>query len=517
MVASPNLLWYSTQQIGETREKTPEGYLICKDVPIARIGAMIYARDEIPLTADSSGLIHVNRTEDEVFRPETLASFNGKPVVISHPEQMVTPKTWKKHAVGHAMHVRRGEGRLRDYMVADLLIMHDEGIEAIEMRGLRQISNGYEAGYRQIQPGVGEQYNILGNHIALVDNARCGPTCAIGDSNDRVIEVTEKGTQRMPTLAENIARLETAWRTNDRATLDQVMGEMTGARPDTLPSPSDQKPGTGAPAPTDGNAHRIIVNVHGGGAGDTPTTPVSAAPVPPPPAAGAPVQPITGAVSPAAVGGIGADPAVMAILQQILAALNGDDTDDDADNDGPPAADNSDGEGADPDPPNVRTNDAPVPEPKPRVVPKVTPPAKPAVTTDSSTLASTFQDVMARAEILCPGVQVPSFDSAAASTATENSMCETMRRALTGGYANDQTRAVITPLLLGKTVDFGKITCDSVTSFFMAASEMKKMANQKAVQPKTVPTADSGTRQAPPTAAELNAKNAVFWAQNGNK
>ncbi|MGB1276011.1 MAG: DUF2213 domain-containing protein, partial [Nannocystaceae bacterium] len=67
-------------------------------------------------------------------------------------------------------------------------VMTDKAtIEAIES-GKRQVSNGYMADY-DMTPGVtpdGQEYdavqrNIRGNHIAIVDRARCGPVCAVAD------------------------------------------------------------------------------------------------------------------------------------------------------------------------------------------------------------------------------------------------------------------------------------------------------------------------------------------------
>ncbi|MDC5405380.1 DUF2213 domain-containing protein [Acinetobacter baumannii] len=173
--------FYTTGQLGRTRETTPEGYLLCRDVPLARIGKLLYADGEVPVTADNSGLIIIERGEDVLFDPRTIASFEGKPVTDDHPEDWVTPENWKKLSNGTAHDVRRGEDEDSDCLVADLLITDKDMIDAV-MKGKVEISLGYDADYTEISVGKGIQTNIFGNHIALVKKGRCGSRCKIGDS-----------------------------------------------------------------------------------------------------------------------------------------------------------------------------------------------------------------------------------------------------------------------------------------------------------------------------------------------
>ncbi|PRO32456.1 hypothetical protein B9W58_15940 [Acinetobacter baumannii] len=173
--------FYTTGQLGRTRETTPEGYLLCRDVPLARIGKLLYADGEVPVTADNSGLIIIERGEDVLFDPRTIASFEGKPVTDDHPKGWVTPENWKKLSNGTAHDVRRGEDEDSDCLVAELLITDKDMIDAV-MKGKVEISLGYDADYTEISVGKGIQTNIFGNHIALVKKGRCGSRCKIGDS-----------------------------------------------------------------------------------------------------------------------------------------------------------------------------------------------------------------------------------------------------------------------------------------------------------------------------------------------
>lgn len=179
-------------QLSEHMAETPEGFLLCRDVPIARTGVQEYAPGDVPVeAAKGGGPIRVRREPEDVFAPEAIASFEGKPAVVDHPEEDVTPVTWRELAVGHAQHVRRGEGVQSDLLLADLLITDQEAIDLVR-GGLREVSCGYDADYEEDAPGRGRQHNIRGNHIALVNRGRCGSRCRINDNNEGTMTTKAK-------------------------------------------------------------------------------------------------------------------------------------------------------------------------------------------------------------------------------------------------------------------------------------------------------------------------------------
>lgn len=181
--------WFTPETLSARQRMTPEGFLLCEAVPIARTGTLIYDESEIPVEGGPGGLVTIERNADEVFRQETLASFEGKPVTLSHPDEFVTPANWRQLSVGIVQNVRRGTDVEQDLMLADLLITDAEAIELVRRDNdpnserLRQVSCGYDADYEQLAPGRGRQTTIVGNHVALVERGRCGPRCAIGDSD----------------------------------------------------------------------------------------------------------------------------------------------------------------------------------------------------------------------------------------------------------------------------------------------------------------------------------------------
>lgn len=172
--------YYVAGKISENIAETPEGYLVCIGVPIARTGDMEYGPNETPLEADEDGRLIITRDEDEVFRPETMASFEGKALTISHPNDFVGPDNWKDLAKGILQNIRRGKNDQKDDLIADLLITDKMAIGLVK-NGLREVSCGYEADYVQSEKGKGKQKNIIGNHLALVDQGRAGHGYAIND------------------------------------------------------------------------------------------------------------------------------------------------------------------------------------------------------------------------------------------------------------------------------------------------------------------------------------------------
>lgn len=172
--------YYIAGKISENIAETPEGYLICIGVPIARTGEMEYGPNETPLEGDKDGHVLISRDEEEVFRPETIASFEGKALTIAHPDEFVSPDNWKDLAKGVLQNVRRGKGEQKDDLIADLLVTDAMAIGLVK-NGLREVSCGYEADYVQTKKGKGKQTNIIGNHLALVDQGRAGPQYAIND------------------------------------------------------------------------------------------------------------------------------------------------------------------------------------------------------------------------------------------------------------------------------------------------------------------------------------------------
>lgn len=218
--------FYTTSKISENIHETPEGFLVCIGVPIARTGEMVYGEGETPLEADEDGRVLINREADEVFRPETIASFEGKAITITHPLDFVSPDNWSRLAKGVLQNVRRGEGDQAMDLIADLLITDSIAIELVK-NGLREVSCGYEADYIQKGSGRGIQTKIIGNHLALVDEGRAGSSYAIND---------HKGKDTMS--AKMIERLKARF---GAKVIDEAMAEPAKDAVDAAADPEKEK------------------------------------------------------------------------------------------------------------------------------------------------------------------------------------------------------------------------------------------------------------------------------------
>lgn len=213
--------FYAPGELGKTRSLTPEGFLLCEGVAIARTGNQVYSPNELPLEAGVDGRIVVERLAEEVFRKETMASFEGKPVTVEHPNEFVSPETWKKLAVGTIQNVRQGEGADDQLLMADLLITDKNAIEYVN-RDLPELSCGYDSDYDQPGAGRGIQRNIIGNHVALVDRGRAGPRCAIND--EEPINITgDDDMKDRKTFLDQLSKVLTAFQANDKAALDKIL------------------------------------------------------------------------------------------------------------------------------------------------------------------------------------------------------------------------------------------------------------------------------------------------------
>lgn len=217
--------YFFTTRLGETRFLQADGSLLCKDVPIARTGTQIYLPEEIDLEADASGTVTVHRLEDEVFSPETMASFEGVAVTLGHPEDsdgnivFVNPGNYAELAHGHIQNVRRGMGEQSTLLLADVLVKRQEAIDAINA-GLSDVSCGYDALYKQLAPGKGKQYRITGNHLAVgIEKGRAGSLCAIGDSAPSISVKKEK-----PVMSW-LKKLAAAIKTKDEDALQKLIDE----------------------------------------------------------------------------------------------------------------------------------------------------------------------------------------------------------------------------------------------------------------------------------------------------
>lgn len=162
--------------------ETPEGFLICHNVPIARTGWYEYLDSELGV-GNSGEILRVYRSPEEVFSPAAIASFEGKIVTDEHPPVGLTSDNATWYAKGAVQNVRQGKGEEEDLLIADLVIYDQTLISEIQ-DGKREVSCGYECTYEPMNDGTYQQKDIRGNHVAVVKSGRAGDRVAIKDSKE---------------------------------------------------------------------------------------------------------------------------------------------------------------------------------------------------------------------------------------------------------------------------------------------------------------------------------------------
>jgi uncharacterized protein len=166
---------------------TDEGYLL---VP-SNIGkadhVQNYLASEIGLTdRDPLDVVKVFRPKEEVFKADSIQSFNLVPITNDHPNKLVDAKSYKSVNCGVATDIKA----IDNYLTAQLHIKDEKAIEDIKS-GKVELSNGYTCDL-DMTSGVTasglkydcKQINIKGNHVAIVKKGRAGSDCKISDSNN---------------------------------------------------------------------------------------------------------------------------------------------------------------------------------------------------------------------------------------------------------------------------------------------------------------------------------------------
>lgn len=190
------MITYYGYTISPNQLETGEGFLICRNVPIARIGTQDYLGYEVG--KPDTEIVTVDRPAEEVFSPAAIASFEGKPFTDDHPPVLLNPDNVGAYEKGHVQNVRRGKGEFSDFLVADIHVHDAATIQAIR-NGKRQISCGYEVEYDESPDGKLTQRKIRGNHVALVPEGRAGERAAIMDNSikKRTVNPSERNKKPM--------------------------------------------------------------------------------------------------------------------------------------------------------------------------------------------------------------------------------------------------------------------------------------------------------------------------------
>ena len=145
---------------------TSEGYLIDRPI-LTSTGIFEYHNPDGSIRREL-------RLPEDVFAPESLKTYKGSPIIITHDAGLVTKDNIREHQIGTIL----TEGyRSGDDVRAEIIIHDTDGMKEA---GLKELSLGYNLDLDET-PGVwnGQKYdaiqrNIRINHLALVREARAG-------------------------------------------------------------------------------------------------------------------------------------------------------------------------------------------------------------------------------------------------------------------------------------------------------------------------------------------------------
>lgn len=169
-------------------EETPQGFLRIAPSKLARDGTLVYS--------DGSEEWNEFRPAEELSK--SASSFSLVPLTDDHPPEMVDAanvRHWQAGTVGE-VRVEIWEGVT--YLVAPLLIT-DPGLIRRALDGeTQELSIGFLARVWEksgaTQDGTKYKYvqtDLEGNHVAVVEEGRAGPICALASFGDSAWQIAE--------------------------------------------------------------------------------------------------------------------------------------------------------------------------------------------------------------------------------------------------------------------------------------------------------------------------------------
>lgn len=216
---------------------TEEGYL--KDQPVlTSTGIFEYANPDGSIRREL-------RLPEDVFDPESLASFEGKPIIVTHDAGLVNKDNVHDYQIGTIL----SEGYRDGQDVKAKIIIHDTA--EMKKSGLKELSLGYSLDLDE-EPGVwnGRHYdaiqrNIRINHLALVREARAGEQARLNiDSKDGITlkggklmskVIRRRGRRNDEALSPEELQKAIEWYKANRDTIEGGQGQAPAEQPAEKP------------------------------------------------------------------------------------------------------------------------------------------------------------------------------------------------------------------------------------------------------------------------------------------
>lgn len=181
-------------------ERMRNGYLKVEGL-LTRTGVFVYQNEDGTERREL-------RLPEEVFKPESIATFQMMPITDEHPPVYLDANNTAKYQKGQLGDSITREGK---FMRAPMLITDKALVAKLEKGEAVEISNGYscEIEERSGTTDEGERFdciqrNIVGNHAAIVPGGRAGPEARVRmDSGaDVLLSISGVGSKPPPSLVE---------------------------------------------------------------------------------------------------------------------------------------------------------------------------------------------------------------------------------------------------------------------------------------------------------------------------
>lgn len=445
---------FTIGKAGQTRERLPDGSLLCRDVPFARTGTMVYCESEFaggedengdPITSPD-GVVVVHRDRDVLFAQPTIESFETSPITVKHPPVFLNPDNRAEYDQGSIRNIRPGTGTLSDYLLADMVIRGREGLDAVEGKGISEVSPGYDAGYAPIpgKPGHYKQTYITGNHLAIVERGRGGRGVRIGDHEGKQMAFKKKTWGQ---------KLIAAITTNDADGIEEAIREGAEEMPERVePTLGTQDDEINTVGENDEKFHKEMMD---------------------------------------AIGALGAK--IDDLAKSMTACMEAMT---------PRMTDSEPDEGED----QKKEDEKAVAETEDEAACMVEPGK--AIPTGDAAFSMVRQNTISTAEIIAPGLKHGTLDSTGSRKSQREAIHGMRVAALESGLRGPNANVVRRYLGAKQPKN---MTMDAVFTAFRAAGDAVAEANRKGAysRPATVPTADAGVV----STADINAKNRAFWSR----
>ena len=215
------------------------GFMEVRDNPISKSGVYPYLGSEIPGAEEPDRIYHVYRPAEELARQETIDSFKLMPFIDEHEilgkSGMPAERKGMQGTLGEQIYFDE------PYLRGNIKI-HSSAAQSLIKAGKVELSPCYGCdwvkgdGTFDGKPYQYTQRNIMGNHLALVEEGRTGPDVAVQDH--RKFTLDSSRLLPMEFTPEQLAQL--------KALIAEMMGTKTGDEDPVKDPAKDEDPAADA-------------------------------------------------------------------------------------------------------------------------------------------------------------------------------------------------------------------------------------------------------------------------------